>query len=93
VSDYEDPVARAENMEQNLEIPSLPDVMGSDGTRDWSKSYFGLSAHPFAKDIAEVLMAPLDPMDVEMKPGKHFQYINLNFCGLIVDFRWFNLPS
>jgi hypothetical protein len=42
--------------------------MGSDGTRDWSKSYFGLSAQPFAKEIAEVLMAPLDPMDVEMKP-------------------------
>ena len=48
----------------------LPDVLGSDGTTDWSKSYFGLSSQPFAKEIAAVLMAPLDPMDVEMKPGK-----------------------
>jgi hypothetical protein len=74
-TDFDDttpPVARApENLDQKLEIPplpSLPDVFGSDGTRDWSKSYFGLSAQPFSKDIAEVLMAPLDPMDVEMKP-------------------------
>jgi hypothetical protein len=75
VSDYEAPVAPAENLEQNLEIPSLPslpDAMGSDGTRDWSKSYFGLSAHPFTKEVAEVLMAPVNPMDVEMKPGKAF---------------------
>ena len=88
INEFEDtmpPVARApENFEQQkFEIPplsSLPDVLGSDGTRDWSKSYFGLSAQPFAKEIAEVLMAPLDPMDVEMKPGKHFfQNVALNF--------------
>ena len=79
VNDYENAIPPAprvpEHLEQKLEIqplPSLPDVLGSDGTRDWSKSYFGLSAQPFSKEIAEVLMAPLDPMDVEMKPGKHF---------------------
>jgi len=70
MEDYEDsaplPVAPAP---VKLEpMPSLPDVLGSDGTTDWSKSYFGLSSQPFAKDIADVLMAPLDPMDVEMKP-------------------------
>ena len=73
---FEDAMSPAEpepeNAEQILPSQSLPDVLGSDGTRDWSKSYFGLSAQPFAKDIADVLMAPLDPMDVEMKPGKHF---------------------
>jgi hypothetical protein len=40
----------------------------SPGT-DWSKSYHGLSVQAFAKEIADVLMAPLDPMDVEIKPG------------------------
>jgi len=46
----------------------LPDAVGSDGTTDWSKSYSGLSTQPFAKEIADVLMAPLDPLDVEIKP-------------------------
>jgi hypothetical protein len=36
---------------------------------DWSKSYQGLSTQAFSKEIAEVLLAPLDPMDIEMKPG------------------------
>ncbi len=48
----------------------LPDVLGSDGATDWSRSYHGLSALPFAPEIAEVLLAPIDPMDVEMKPGE-----------------------
>ena len=50
----------------------LPDAIDSSGTTDWSKSYFGLSTQPFAKEIAEVLMAPLDPLDVEIKPGEYF---------------------
>jgi hypothetical protein len=50
----------------------LPDALGLDGTTDWSKSYSGLSTQPFSREIAEVLMAPLNPMDVEVKPGKHF---------------------
>ncbi|THH11717.1 hypothetical protein EW145_g476 [Phellinidium pouzarii] len=40
-----------------------------DGTKmDWSRSYFGLSLEPFSKEAADVLQAPLDPMDIEMKP-------------------------
>ncbi|KAI9000736.1 mitochondrial genome maintenance MGM101-domain-containing protein [Trametes punicea] len=35
---------------------------------DWSRSYFGLSTQPFPKEVAEVLMTPIDPMDVEIKP-------------------------
>lgn len=40
-----------------------------DGRTDWSKSYHGLSAEPFPKEAAAVLQAPIDPMDIEMKPG------------------------
>ena len=36
---------------------------------DWSKSYFGLSTQPFPREVAETLLAPVDPMDVEIKPG------------------------
>ncbi|EGO02351.1 hypothetical protein SERLA73DRAFT_49865 [Serpula lacrymans var. lacrymans S7.3] len=35
---------------------------------DWSKSYYGLSTQAFSKEIAEVLLAPIDALDVEMKP-------------------------
>jgi hypothetical protein len=40
-----------------------------DSPLDWSKSYHGLSSQPFPKESADVLMAPLDPLDVEIKPG------------------------
>ncbi|KIP03068.1 hypothetical protein PHLGIDRAFT_256237 [Phlebiopsis gigantea 11061_1 CR5-6] len=42
----------------------LSDAVGT----DWSKSYYGLSSQPFPKEIADILLAPLDPLDVEMKP-------------------------
>jgi hypothetical protein len=43
-----------------------------DAVTDWSKSYFGLSTQAFSKEIADVLLAPVDPMDIEMKPGASF---------------------
>ncbi|EIM85646.1 mitochondrial genome maintenance MGM101 [Stereum hirsutum FP-91666 SS1] len=35
---------------------------------DWSRSYHGLSVQPFEEKVADVLLAPVDPLDVEMKP-------------------------
>jgi len=35
---------------------------------DWSRSYHGLATHPFSSEVAEVLQAPIDPLDIEMKP-------------------------
>lgn len=35
---------------------------------DWTSSFHGLSVAPFAKETAEILLAPLDPLDVEIKP-------------------------
>ncbi|KAI1796106.1 mitochondrial genome maintenance MGM101 [Ganoderma leucocontextum] len=35
---------------------------------DWSKSYFGLSTQPFPREVAEMLLAPVDHVDVEIKP-------------------------
>ncbi|KAJ7026159.1 mitochondrial genome maintenance protein [Mycena alexandri] len=46
---------------------SLPEESGPTAT-DWSKSYSGLSQQAFAKEIADVLLAPLDPIDIEIKP-------------------------
>jgi len=48
---------------------SLPDIsLPEDTATDWSKSYHGLSQQAFSKEIADVLLAPLDPMDIEIKP-------------------------
>ncbi|KAF9534616.1 mitochondrial genome maintenance MGM101-domain-containing protein [Crepidotus variabilis] len=49
-------------------VDPLPDIKGRDGTTDWSRSYSGLSTKPFPKEVADVLLAPIEPDDVEMKP-------------------------
>jgi hypothetical protein len=35
---------------------------------DWTSSFHGLSAEPFSKETADILLKPLDPEDVEIKP-------------------------
>ena len=35
---------------------------------DWARSFHGLSAEPFSKDTADVLLQPLSADDVELKP-------------------------
>jgi len=41
----------------------------SDPTQvDWSKSFHGLSQEAFPKEAADVLLAPIDPQSVEIKP-------------------------
>jgi len=49
--------------ESILEVPST-------GT-DWSRSYAGLSTESFPKELGEILMSRVDPMDVEIKPGPY----------------------
>ncbi|KAI0691381.1 mitochondrial genome maintenance MGM101-domain-containing protein [Cytidiella melzeri] len=43
-------------------------VTDSNGFTDWSRSYQGLGAQPFPKESIDVLMAPIDPLDIEVKP-------------------------
>ncbi|KAF7288164.1 Mitochondrial genome maintenance protein [Mycena chlorophos] len=50
------------------ENASSPLPIPTDDATDWSKSYAGLSEKPFEKEIADVLLAPLEPDDVEIKP-------------------------
>lgn len=38
------------------------------GQIDWTTSFHGLSDAPFSKEAADVLLKPLDPNDVEIKP-------------------------
>ncbi|RVD85373.1 uncharacterized protein DFL_003697 [Arthrobotrys flagrans] len=41
---------------------------GEELATDWSRSFSGLSQEPFAKEVADVLLQPLDPSEVEIKP-------------------------
>ncbi|KAI1978554.1 hypothetical protein LOZ51_000292 [Ophidiomyces ophidiicola] len=40
----------------------------NNGQVDWTRSYFGLSAEPFSKEISAILLQPLEAEDVEIKP-------------------------
>ena len=54
----------------NSDSSTLPDARSPDGVTDWSRSYHGLSEKAFPPEITDVLLAPIDPMDIEIKPGK-----------------------
>ncbi|KAG8702077.1 hypothetical protein FRC09_004967 [Ceratobasidium sp. 395] len=45
-----------------------PTATGDAKPTDWYTSFHGLSSQPFPKEAAEILMAPIEPMDVEIKP-------------------------
>lgn len=47
----------------------LPNAYAQDGSTDWSRSYSGLSQTAFPKEVADVLLADINPLDIEMKPG------------------------
>lgn len=56
-------LADSNNGISNEPLPELDDA-----TINWSHSFSGLSQQPFSKEVSEILMAPLDPHDVEIKP-------------------------
>ena len=69
-------------------LPELATGNGTgDGHHDWSKSYFGLSTQAFSKEVADILTAPLDPLDIEIKPGTSHWHIHGNRGLTIVKHR------
>ncbi|KAH0840304.1 putative mitochondrial genome maintenance protein [Lanmaoa asiatica] len=64
-------VPSAESASSRLSQIAFPGdfVSGGDSeANDWSKSYYGLSVEAFPREIADVLLAPIDEMDIEIKP-------------------------
>jgi len=51
-----------------LALPPLLDTPPTGSTTDWSRSYHGLSTQPFPVEVADILQAPIEPLDIEMKP-------------------------
>ena len=62
-----------EQAAQSDEIETLNDapiILEDDTTQvDWSRSFHGLSIQPFNDEAAQILTAPIDVTDVEIKPG------------------------
>lgn len=47
-------------------------VIGDNGVedgQDWTRSFSGMAVEPFEREVADILMSPLDPDDIEIKPG------------------------
>lgn len=42
---------------------------GSEDGQNWTRSFAGMAIEPFEKEVADILMKPLDPADIEIKPG------------------------
>ncbi|EMG46679.1 hypothetical protein SBY92_005401 [Candida maltosa Xu316] len=49
-----------------LEINTFPQATGE--TINWSDSFHGLGSQPFPKETNEILLAPISPDDIEIKP-------------------------
>ncbi|GAA5807222.1 hypothetical protein MFLAVUS_000577 [Mucor flavus] len=45
-----------------------PEEPPQDMGHNWSASYYGLSTERFAKEAEDILMAPINPDDIEIKP-------------------------
>ena len=46
---------------------------------DWSKSFSGLSTQRVSNEIEAILMQPVDPIDVEVKPGLLIPLFNCHY--------------
>lgn len=57
--------AEASNVFDSASIPSTPP-----SEQDWSASFHGLGSEPFPKEISDILLAPIDPDSIEIKPGQ-----------------------
>jgi len=51
-----------------LALAPLLDTPPTGTTTDWSRSYHGLSTQPFPHEVADMLQAAIDPLDIEVKP-------------------------
>ena len=59
-----------------LALPPLFDAPTTGSSTDWSRSYHGLSTQPFSQEVADVLQASINPLDIEMKPGPSFRKLS-----------------
>jgi len=42
---------------------------GVEDGQDWTRSFSGMAVEPFGREVANILMSPLDTEVIEIKPG------------------------
>lgn len=47
---------------------------------NWSSSFYGLSTERFPKEVADILLEPINPDDVEVKPGEILLLLLYRVC-------------
>jgi Mitochondrial genome maintenance MGM101 len=62
------PQAGSADLKAGLSDQPAKQLDDSSSPIDWTTSFHGLSNAPFAKEAADVLLKPLNPNDVEIKP-------------------------
>lgn len=62
---------------------SLANGNDNDTSIDWSSSFHGLSTVAFEPHIASVLMAPINPDDVEVKPDGICYYPEIKYRRIL----------
>jgi len=70
------PASKAETIDEQIPLTDLTTGLADEplildeGSRqvDWTRSFHGLSAQPFSKEAADVLLAPIPEDDIECKP-------------------------
>lgn len=82
----------------SFEVSPLANGNGSSaGLHDWSRSFHGLSSEPFSKEVSDALLAPVDPNDVEIKPGlSPLVWPAPSLIAVLTlasAYRWHHLPS
>ena len=70
-----------------LTLPPTFDAPPTGSITDWSRSYHGLSIQPFPTEVADILLASIDPLDIEMKPGTSFCKPSLLPLSLIINHK------
>lgn len=58
-----DNISKSGLLDKPLELDSAPEEK-----IDWTRSFHGLSAEPFPKEAANILLAEMDPEEIEIKP-------------------------
>lgn len=58
-----DNISKSGLSDKPLELESAPEEK-----IDWTRSFHGLSAEPFPKEAADILLAEMDPEEIEIKP-------------------------
>ncbi|KAF9972491.1 hypothetical protein BGZ73_004399 [Actinomortierella ambigua] len=58
----------ANNISHSIKDSGIGELGVTENGLDWTRSFAGMAIEPFEKEVADILMMPLDPEDIAIKP-------------------------